>query len=131
MSATAEAHVNVKDALDHARAAAQELHGALSDAVAEHGEAITSDLEALPLKAEAIADSIRTSLDAQAAATKLNLGEAVAYLGATATHTTQALKCSGHAAEQSIRQAIGNARAAVQSISEAVAAKRSAASTHK
>ena len=50
MSATAEAHVNVKDALDHARAAAQELHGALSDAVAEHGEAITSDLEALPLR---------------------------------------------------------------------------------
>jgi len=131
MSATAEAHTKVSDALDHARTAAQELHGALSDAVAEHGRAVEVDLEALPLKAEAIAKSIGTSLDAQAAATKQTVGEAVAYLEATAVHTTQALKRSGHAAEQSIREAIGDARAAVQKISEAVAAKRSAASTHK
>ena len=131
MSATAEAHTKVRDALDHARAAAQELHGALSDAVAERGRAMEGDLEALPVKAEAIAKSIGASLDARAAATRQAVGEAVAYLEATAVHTTQAIRRSGHAAEQSIREAVGDARAAVQKISEAVAAKRSAASTHK
>ncbi len=129
MSTTAEAHAKVKDALCHARAAAQELHDALSDAVVKHGEVIRSDLEALPVKARAIADSIGSSLDAQATATKQTVGEAVTYLQATAGHAAQALNNSGHEAEHSFRHAILDARASVQKISEAVAAKRSAAST--
>ena len=62
-STTAAPHTRVKDALDHARAAAQELHGALSDAAAKRGGAIKADLEAIPHKARAIADSLKASLD--------------------------------------------------------------------
>ena len=118
------AQPNVKDALDHARTAAQELHGALSDAVTRRGGAVKADLEALPLKARAIAQSVAGSLDAQATATKHTLADAIAALEATATHAAQALKSSGHAAEQ----AISDARASVEKISEAVAAKRAALS---
>jgi hypothetical protein len=128
-STTAAPHTRVKDALDHARAAAQELHGALSDAAAKRGGAIKADLEAIPLKARAIADSLKASLDAQNAATKKSLREAVTYLEATATHAADALKSSGHAAETSVQQAIADARASAQKISEGVAAKRSASST--
>ena len=131
MPTTAEAQTKIKDALDHGRAAAQELHGALSDAVGIGSKAMKSDLEALAHKATAIADSIGSSLEAQADATKTGIGEAVAYLQGAAQHTAQAVKSSGHDAERSIRQAIGDARAALQKISEAVAEKRSAAPTGK
>jgi hypothetical protein len=122
---TEDSHSRVKDALDDVRSAAQELHGALSDAVAKRGGAIKGDLESVPLKAKAIADSIGSSLVAQDAATKRSLGEAVTYLEATAAHAADALKNSGHAAVTSVQQAIADARASAQKISEAVAAKRS------
>jgi hypothetical protein len=128
MSMSDDANVKVKDALDHARAAAQELHGALTDAVAKHGGAIKDDLEALPLKAKAISDSIGHSLDTQNVVTKQAVAEAVTYLDATAAHIAQALKSSGQAADGLIRSAIFDARASVQKISEAVAAKRAGAS---
>ena len=118
MSKTAEAHPivedsKVRDVLDHARAVAQELHGALTDAVAKRGGVIKGDLESVTHDTKVIADSIRSSLGAQNAATKRYIEEAVTHL---------------EAAETSIQQAISTARAAVQKISEAVAAKRSAAS---
>jgi hypothetical protein len=130
-STTAAPHARVKDALDHTRTAAQELHGALSDAAAKRGGAIKSDIEAIPLKAKAIADSLRSSLGAQSAATKRSLSEAMTYLEATGTHATEAIKSSGQTAERSIQQAITDARASVQKISEAVAAKRSASSPRR
>ena len=119
----------IKVALDHARAAAQELHGALSDAVAKRGGAIKGDLESVPLKAKAVVDSIGKSMSAQNAAAKQSLGEATNYPQATAAHATEALKSSGRAAETSIQKALTDARTSVQKISEAVAAKRSAAPT--
>ena len=57
MRTTTEADVKVKHALDHARSAAQVLHGAPSDAAAQHGVIIRNDLDALILKAKAIAAS--------------------------------------------------------------------------
>jgi hypothetical protein len=129
MSLTAETPTRVKDALDNARVAAQDLHRALSDAAAQRGGAIKADLETVPPKVKAIAASIAASLDAQSAAAKNSLGEAVTYLEATGTHVTDALKNSGAAALTSIQQAVADARASVQKISEAVAEKRSPAST--
>jgi hypothetical protein len=128
MSLTAETPTPVKDALENARVAAQDLHRALSDAAAKRGGAIKADLEAVPLKVKAIAASITASLDAQNAAAKNSLGEAVSYLEATGTHAADALKTSGHAALASIQHAVSDARASVQKISEAVAEKRSPAS---
>ncbi len=126
MSATDEAHARVKDALDNARNAAQELYGALSDVVATHSGAIRTDLEALPLKAKAIAASLGHSLDAQNVETRRTLDEAVSFLESTATHAAEAIKSTGAAAETSIRQAVADASASVQKIDEAAAAKRAA-----
>jgi len=136
MSMTAEPRLKsvapkptVKDALDHARAAAQELHGALSDAAAKRGGAIKADLEVIPAKARAIVESLGHSLVVQNAAAKKSLGEAVTYLEATGKHAGEALRSSGHAAENAVQRAISDARASVQKISEAVAARRAAAAT--
>ncbi len=125
MATQTEARTEVDAALDHARAAAQDLHAALTDAVAKQGGAIKEDLDALPAKARAIIDSISLSAAAQNVVTKKTMGEAVTYLEATATRIAEALQASGHAAEVAIQQAVVDARASVQSISEAVAALRS------
>ena len=125
MATQTEARTEVDAALDHARAAAQDLHAALTDAVAKQGGAIKEDLDALPAKARAIVDSISRSAAAQNVVTKKTMGEAMTYLEATATRIAEALQASGHAAEVAIQQAVVDARASVQSISEAVAAHRS------
>ena len=61
----------VKDAVDQVRAAAQELHKAISDAAERTGGAAKADLQAVQQKqAKAAADSIKGSLGTQNAATK-------------------------------------------------------------
>ena len=125
MATQTGALTEVSVALDHARAAAQDLHAALTDAVARRGGAIKEDLDALPAKARAIVDSISRSAATQNDVTKKAVGEAVTYLEATATQIAVALQASGHAAEVAVKQAVVDARASVQSISEAVAAHRS------
>jgi hypothetical protein len=127
MARADDGNVQVRDALDHARASAQELHGALTDAVTRHGGVIRDELAALPMKARAIADSLGHSLETQNVVTKQSIDEAVTYLDATQTHIAEALKSSGQAAESLIQRAIVDARESVQKISEAVAARRSAA----
>ena len=120
---------NVKDALDHVRAATQELHGAISDAVAKRGGATKADLEAFKQKAKAATESAKGSLSTQHEAAKKKLSEAVTHLEATQKHITESLKSSGNALQTSIKQALADARASAQKVSEAVAAKRAATST--
>lgn len=122
-------NTRVKEALDHVRAAAQELHGALTDTAAKRGGAVKADLEAIPGKAKAIAESISALIGEQSAAAKKLLGEAVTFLDAAGTEVAEALKSSGRGAETAVQRAIMDARASVQKISEAVAAKRSVAAS--
>jgi fructose-specific phosphotransferase system component IIB len=124
---------NVKEALQHVRAGAQELHGAISDAAAKRGGAIKADLEAVPQKAKALTESIKGSIGIQNEAAKKHLQEAVTYLEAVQKHAAEGLKSTGQAFQASVRQALADARASVQKVSEAVAATRSAESkaTHK
>jgi len=117
------------DPLARVRVAAQELHGALSDAAAKRGEAMKSDLQAIPAKAKAVAASLKESLGVQGEATKKHLEEAAKYLETTEKHVAHSLKATGHAFDTSVRQAVADARAAAQKISEAVAAKRTVEST--
>jgi len=123
------AETHVKDAVDHARAAAQELHKAISDAAAKRGGAAKADLEAVPMKAKAAIDSIKSSVATQNAAAKQHLTDAVAFLEATRTHATEGVKTSGKEFQTAVRQTIADARAAVQQVSEAVAAKRTSAAS--
>ena len=53
----------VDDALDHIRAAAQELHGAISDAAAKRGGAVKADLEAASSKAKALTESVKDAIE--------------------------------------------------------------------
>jgi hypothetical protein len=119
---------NVKDALDHVRAATQELHGAISDAVAKRGGATKADLEVFAQKAKAVTESAKGSLSTQHEAAKKHLTEAVTDLEATQKHVAEGLKSSGQAFQTSVQKALADARASAQKVSEAVAAKRSALS---
>jgi hypothetical protein len=120
---------NVKDALDHIRAATQELHGAISDAAAKRGGVAKTDLEALAQKAKAATESAKGSLSTQHDAAKKHLADAVTHLEATQKHITESMKSSGQALQTSVQKALADARASAQKVSEAVAAKRSALST--
>jgi len=112
------------------RAAAQQLHAAISDAAAKRGGAVKADLEAVGQKARSVTESVKASMEAQDETAKKHLKEAVADLEAVQKHTSEALKNSGQAFQASIRQSLADARASVQKVSEAVAVKRSAES-HK
>ena len=116
----------VKDAVDKARAAAQDLHRAISDAAAKKGGAAKADLEAVPQKAKAAIESIKGSAAVQNEVTKKRLAEAVTYLEATGKHASEGVKSSGKEFQTAVRQTIADARAATQKVSEAVAAKRTA-----
>jgi hypothetical protein len=115
--------------LDQIRAAAQQLHAAISDAAAKRGGAIKSDLEAVGQKAKSVTDSVKASIAAQNETTKKRLTEAVTDLEAVQKHAAEGLKGSGQALQASIRQTLADARASVQKVSEALAAKRSTEST--
>jgi len=132
MLMTKEKHDNkVKDALDHIRAAAQDLHGKISDAAAKRGGAVKADLEAASSKAKALTQSIKDNVTGQNEAAKKHLADAITKLEATQKHAAESLKSSGETFQTSVKKVVADARAAVEKVSEAVAAKRSAASKHK
>jgi uncharacterized protein YqgV (UPF0045/DUF77 family) len=120
---------NMNRDLDKVRAAAQALHGAISDAAAKRGGAVKADLEAVGQKAKSVTESVKATIGAQTDVTKKRLQEAVTDLEAMQKHASEALKNSGQAFQASIRHTLADARASVQKVSEAVAAKRSAEST--
>jgi hypothetical protein len=117
----------IKTAIDHVRSAAQELHGAISDAMTKRGGATKADLEAFQQKVKTVTDSAKSTLNTQNAAVKKHMSDAVAQLEATQKRVNDGLKASGDKFQTSARQAVADARASVQKISEAVAAQRSAA----
>jgi hypothetical protein len=121
--------MSVNKDLDHVRAAAQALHGAISDAAARRGGAIKGDIESVGQKAKSITESVKASIGVQNESTKKHLKEAVTDLEAAQKHAAEAVKNSGQAFQASVRKTLADVRASVQKVSEAVAAKRSAEST--
>jgi acetyl-CoA carboxylase carboxyltransferase component len=119
---------NVKTALDHVRTAAQELHGAISDAMTKRGGATKADLQSFGQKIKTVTDSAKNTLSTQNATAKKKMNDAVTKLESTQQRINDGLKASGDKVQTSVRQALADARASVQKISEAVAAQRSAAS---
>jgi 4-hydroxy-3-methylbut-2-en-1-yl diphosphate synthase IspG/GcpE len=116
----------IKTALGHVRASAQELHAAISDAAARQGGAVKSDVEAAAHKAKALGDAIKASLGDQNEEAKRHLQVAMTALEAVQRHTGAALKDTGQAFEDSVRQSVGEARACAQEVSVALAEMRSA-----
>jgi len=119
----------VKDAVDQARSATQQLHKAISDAAAKRGGAVKADLQAVPQMTTAAVASIKASMAAQTDEAKKRLSEAVTYLEAAGKHAADGAQQSGKDFQTAVRQTVADARAAAQKASEAVAANRTAAST--
>jgi hypothetical protein len=114
------------DSFDRIRAAAQELHGAISDAAAKHGQAVKDHLEAIPRRAAALVESVKAVVDVRTEITKKHLDELAQDLEATEQHVAESLKSNGQAFHTALRQALADSRSAVTKISEIVAARRSA-----
>ena len=124
-----EPHTKVRDALDHVRAAAQDLYVAISDTAARQAATTKADLEVIAQKTKAVTESLKGSVGPQNEAAKQHLAEAASHLAATQKHVAEAVKASGDAVQTAVRQALAAARASVEQVSTAVAAKRSAEST--
>ena len=114
------------EAFDRIRAAAQELHGALSDAAAKHGQAVKDHLEAIPRRAAAVTESVKAVVGVRTEITKKHLEALARDLEAVEQQVGESLKSNGQAFHTALRQAIVDSRNAVTKISDIVAARRSA-----
>jgi thiamine pyrophosphate-dependent acetolactate synthase large subunit-like protein len=116
-----------RDALDHARAATQELHQAISGALAKRTGATKVEIEGAIQKAKAAADSTRSAMRPRHGAAqeqiKQRLTKAVDKLEAAEKHVAEGLK--REAFHIAFGKALAEARTSLQNISEAVAAQRS------
>jgi ElaB/YqjD/DUF883 family membrane-anchored ribosome-binding protein len=124
------AGTEVKDAIDHLRSSAQELHKAISDAAAKKSGATKADIAALTEKAKAVAQSAKASLKTEQGKVAKQLTDAVSHLEATQADLAQSAKATGTAFDTGVKKVVADARASVQKISEAVAEKRSAAAAN-
>ena len=102
---------NVKTALDHVRTAAQELHGAISDAMTKRGGATKADLQSFGQKIKTVTDSAKNTLSTQNATAKKKMNDAVTKLESTQQRINDGLKASGDKVQTSVRQALAEARA--------------------
>jgi hypothetical protein len=118
-----------RDALDHARVVAQELHRTISDTVAKRATAKKAEVESAIQKAKEAAEATRSAMRTQHGAAqetiKQRLTEAVGKLEASEKHATESLKSSGEAFHTALSKALADARASVQHLSGAVAVRRS------
>ena len=121
----------VKDAIDHLRSDAQELHKSISDAAAKRNGATKAEIAALGEKAKAVAQSAKAAIDAEQGNAAKHLTDAVNHLEATQAHLSESMKATGAAFDTSVKKVLMEARASVQNISEAVAERRTAMSDQK
>jgi hypothetical protein len=77
------AGTGAKDAIDHLRSSAQELHKAISDAAAKRSGATKADIAALTEKAKTVAQSAKASINAEQGKVAKQLTDAVSHLEAT------------------------------------------------
>jgi hypothetical protein len=127
VSAKPGAETKVKDAIDHLRLSAQELHKAISDAAAKRSGATKADIAVLNEKAKTVAQSAKASIKGEQGKVAKQLTDAASHLEATQANLSQSAKAMGTAFDTAVKKVLAEARASVQKISEAVAEKRSAA----
>jgi hypothetical protein len=130
-SAKPGAEAKVKDAIDHLRSAAQDLHKSISDAAAKRSGATKAEIAALAEKAKAVTQSAKASIDAEQGTAAKHLTDAVKHLEATQAQLSESLKATGASFDTSVKKVLMEARASTQKISEAVAEKRAAVSAKK
>jgi ElaB/YqjD/DUF883 family membrane-anchored ribosome-binding protein len=122
-----KAGAKARDALDDARTKAQELHGAIINALSSGAEGAKSTVESVVKKAEESADLAKTAmkLGYRAGEIRQQLQQAVDRLEDVRKSASEGQRSSGKEFRDSLTKALAEARASVQHITEAVAAKRS------
>lgn len=120
-----------KDPIADIRVAAQELHGAISDAAAKSGQAIKDHLQSIGPTVRSLVTSVKAELGTQTDVAKHHLAEAVRNLESAEAQIATSVKATGEALQTATRQALADSRNAVQKISEVVATTRSAQATPK
>ena len=132
-SKTAERRKDTKtqDPLQRVRAAAQELHAALSDAAVRDGHLLADDLKSVATKLKDVAVALEGAISEQTEVTRQHLGEAATWLDATQKHLEESLASKGEGLQAAVRKTLVDARAVVEKLSEALAAKRSSAAVPK
>ncbi|HTP28080.1 MAG TPA: hypothetical protein VMK12_20805 [Anaeromyxobacteraceae bacterium] len=115
-----------QQALIQARAAAQQLHGALSDAASSARGAVTADLEAVEQKTRELMETLKYSMSVQDEKARKHLKEALVNLEAAQKHAMKGAKSVGQVLQDSVRKTLAEARVTAQHISEALAEERSA-----
>ena len=120
-----------QDPLQRVRAAAQELHAAISDAAVRDGHVLGADLQSVAAKLKDVAVSLKVSIAEQTEVTRQHLGEAATWLDAAQKHLDESLNSKGEELGVAVQKTLADARAVVQKLSEALAAKRSSAAVQK
>jgi len=115
----------IKDALDHARSEAQELHKQIEANTAKDHAALKADLVNAGAKAQKLADSLKTVVDGHRSDAAQHIKDAAKQLEDAAKHTRDVADASASQLKDHNKALLSKIHSAAQSLSHAVASTRS------
>ena len=115
---------NIKETLDQARSAAQNLHKQIDATTAKDHAAIRADVQNSADKAKQLAASLKTIVDGQRADAKQHIKDAASQLEDAAKHAGELAKASDAQLKEHNKAMLGKVRDAAESLSQAVASER-------
>jgi uncharacterized phage infection (PIP) family protein YhgE len=116
----------LSDAIDRARANAQDLHKRVTALTAEDRAAAKTDFENLAVDAQQLAAALKTAAQGQQPNTRQYLDDAVALLQDAANHARDAAKVAKPEFDRARAAVVADITDSIQLVSRAVATKRSA-----
>ena len=116
----------VNDAIDKARADAQDLHQKVMAATSKDKAAISADFNQVAASAQQLSASLKQSAQAQEPDTKRYLNDAASRMQDAASHAKEAAQATASEFSQAKSKVVADVTTGVKSISYAVAAKRAA-----
>lgn len=115
----------IKDALDHARSEAQDLHKNIEASTAKDHAALRAEIQSTAARAQQLAGSLKTVVDGQRSDAKQHIKDAIAQLDDAAKHAGDVASASAAQLKELNAAMLAKVRDAVQSLSHAVASQRS------
>jgi hypothetical protein len=115
----------IKDALDHARSEAQELHKQVEANTARDHAALKADLVKAGAKAQQLANSLKSAVDGQRSDAAQHIKDATKQLEDAAKHTHDVADASASQLKDHNKALLSKIHSAAQSLSHAVASTRS------
>lgn len=118
---------NVKDALEQARGAAQDLHKKIDESTGKSQAELRADLQNVAAQARELGNSLKAIAEGQKADAKQHVEHAASSFEDAAKHAETAASATGGDIKRAAQATLSRTRDAAESLSEAVAAKRSTA----